>query len=383
MQLSLLENISKILDRVVEDSRCWTDALDLVSTLAGGSIAELIPADPNKQVITSRSGEEFFSDYFGRKWNEQNPRIAKAMTMPVALRLQESIQRPHGNAFESEFLSDAELFPNQEHEGMPFYEEYLARHGMKWACGAPILTLSGNIMFLAIERSPGQGQFQPNELYHLRCLIEPIQRAATLAGLVASAEHRGILAAFNAVGIPAFLIDGAGTIRASNAVGDKLAKEGGIISRGRFTASSSTDQKTIDELLRSVCTMSFSTNAKQLRAVVNRQDNFPIVLHGIRIPAQFPGLFSGVRAVVLAIDPGARLQPTWDSLASVFGFTHAEARVAQQLAAGKSAAMIAAEFNISVPTVRSQIRAIFDKANVHRQIELVALVRSLVDVNQF
>lgn len=58
------------------------------------------------------------------------------------------------------------------------------------------------------------------------------------------------------------------------------------------------------------------------------------------------------------------------------GLTGAEARLAAELGEGTRVEQIAQTFGISRETVRSQLKAIFSKTGVHRQVELVSLLNS-------
>jgi DNA-binding CsgD family transcriptional regulator len=58
-------------------------------------------------------------------------------------------------------------------------------------------------------------------------------------------------------------------------------------------------------------------------------------------------------------------------LATRFGLTPAEGRVAAQLAQGKSVREIALELHVTHHTVRSQLKSVFQKTGTRRQGELI------------
>jgi DNA-binding CsgD family transcriptional regulator len=60
-----------------------------------------------------------------------------------------------------------------------------------------------------------------------------------------------------------------------------------------------------------------------------------------------------------------------------YGLSAAESHITLQLAEGKTVQAIAMNRGVAVGTVRAQIKAIFAKIGVNRQIELVARVSLL------
>lgn len=85
-------------------------------------------------------------------------------------------------------------------------------------------------------------------------------------------------------------------------------------------------------------------------------------------PATHPPRYTLV--VLYASNPNAL--EDCSRLVGKFGFTAAEAAVAAALAAGKSRADIAQSRGVSIATICAQLKAIFLKACVNREAELVA-----------
>ncbi len=79
--------------------------------------------------------------------------------------------------------------------------------------------------------------------------------------------------------------------------------------------------------------------------------------------------------IVHPLDAAARLDPLIVSLA--FGLTPAEARVATAIAEGASPDEVAADRGVSLATVRTQLRGVFDKLGVRRQAEMVRMLLEL------
>ncbi len=81
-------------------------------------------------------------------------------------------------------------------------------------------------------------------------------------------------------------------------------------------------------------------------------------------------------AIVFISNPDRRKEFSLRVLCSLYGLTTAEARTARELANGQSVEEVAQILNVSKNTVRSHLKAIFQKTRLNRQSELIKLVLS-------
>jgi DNA-binding CsgD family transcriptional regulator len=93
----------------------------------------------------------------------------------------------------------------------------------------------------------------------------------------------------------------------------------------------------------------------------------------LRADGHGPGrLSSGV--ILFIVDPTMQPAAKVSRLVAVFGLTASEACVAAAVAAGRSLEDIAAEREVSVQTVRTQLKQVFSKTGTSRQSALTALI---------
>ena len=85
-------------------------------------------------------------------------------------------------------------------------------------------------------------------------------------------------------------------------------------------------------------------------------------------------IFAAAKSLMLVTDVTAPEAPTQELLAGLFDLTPAEARVARALASGLPLDRVAAEFGLSVQTIRNQLAAVFHKTGTSRQVELLRLI---------
>ena len=75
--------------------------------------------------------------------------------------------------------------------------------------------------------------------------------------------------------------------------------------------------------------------------------------------------------LTLAFDPERSVKVCEQTIAVDMGLSAREAEVAALLASALDVPQIAARLGLSVETVRSHLKAVFAKANVHSQAQLV------------
>jgi DNA-binding NarL/FixJ family response regulator len=80
----------------------------------------------------------------------------------------------------------------------------------------------------------------------------------------------------------------------------------------------------------------------------------------------------GIAVLLIVRLPSEDEERIADAARALFGLTPAEARVSAGLALGRSVTGIAGEQSVSVGTVRTHVKRIFDKAGVTSQVELVS-----------
>jgi DNA-binding CsgD family transcriptional regulator len=76
------------------------------------------------------------------------------------------------------------------------------------------------------------------------------------------------------------------------------------------------------------------------------------------------------------VDPEQKRVPPLEVMRTHFGLTLTEARLAEQLAAGKSVTNAAEALLITEETVRTHLKSILSKTDTHRQGQLIALLAS-------
>ncbi len=85
----------------------------------------------------------------------------------------------------------------------------------------------------------------------------------------------------------------------------------------------------------------------------------------------------GSQALLIAADPTPHRDDVVGPLQQCFGLTRSEAMVAGDISEGRSIADIAEQRQVSINTIRSQVKAVAAKLGCARQSQITALVRAL------
>jgi DNA-binding CsgD family transcriptional regulator len=108
--------------------------------------------------------------------------------------------------------------------------------------------------------------------------------------------------------------------------------------------------------------------------LIERAGQRPLIMNFVPVPVLSE---DGPHSVLLLIDLDVTPLPSTSCLEQIFGLTRAEARLTLLLVGGKTLDEIAQKLHLSVATIRTQLKAVFEKTHTHRQAELVVLVSRL------
>lgn len=152
---------------------------------------------------------------------------------------------------------------------------------------------------------------------------------------------------------------------------------------GRLAAS----DRTSDVLLQTVIDQSLKygdshTEWRRDAVPIRRSDRRPLIVRVVAVEWEAQLQLEGAALILLIIDPEDCPKPSFSVLKQIFDLTRAEARVATDILQDKTADNIAEGTNVSVGTVRTQIKAIFSKTQTHRQAELVGLLTRLALISE-
>ncbi|MCB1517348.1 MAG: acetoacetate decarboxylase family protein [Hyphomicrobiaceae bacterium] len=191
--------------------------------------------------------------------------------------------------------------------------------------------------------------------------------------LVSDQRAVGLLDAFARSGRAAAIVDASSRILRLNPVAETLSQSGFLpLANGRMTSWQKADAARLEEVVAATAVQRDGRVSDQI-ALEGR--------HGRLMLAQAlslePSVVGDGRVIVLFDDPAEGPQGDCVPALRLLGLTEAEAKIAALVGAGRSPAEAADALELSVNTVRSALKLIYDKLGIGRQAELAKIVTRL------
>lgn len=342
----------------------WPRVLAALAALVDGMGAGLfsIPATSERLVDPAReryvctpSMEQMVADFAALGRPELNQRSPRA------------IARRHPG-----FLTDHDVFTEDELGKDPFYVDFLRPRGAGWCAGSAIFVPGGDTLLFTVEREYSRGPVSAAEVALLDTLRPHLARAAAFSARLSLERVEVTTQALGLMGLPAAVLGMRHQLIAANALFDALVPRVFRDGRERLSlVNGDADQLLSDALMRAAAR---ADGAVQSIPLPGSQDRDAMVVHVLPVRGAAHDVFASARTIVLATPVAAGPAPGRQLLEGLFDLTPAEAAVAQKIALGQTLEDIAAAQGAARETVRSHLRHVFAKTGVHRQADLVRLL---------
>ena len=352
----------------------WPDALDALEPLFGAMTAHLFTWDRLAQRRESTVGAHSFlrTDQDWDYYHRINPRRKVLAVEPLGYIL------ACNEHLDSDFVRRDEYFNDY---CLPLERRYLL--GTNFAAQDHLL------MSFAVMRTARQGPFGSREKVLLRRLLPDLRRALLLDQQLRAARARATLGQSVLDALPQAVLatDAAGRIRHANRAAEALLTAGTMLRQrqGGLAATTHAETGMLLAALRRAVEAAPDATPGPASSLILHDDagaGLAVTVTPLDRHARLNGLPEHRLALLTAV-PMAPPRADPAPLRLAFGFTGAEAELAVALAGGQRLAAIAAARGVRMPTVRHQLRAVFDKTGTNRQAELVRLLASLPRAAQF
>jgi DNA-binding CsgD family transcriptional regulator len=356
------ELIERAFAEAALDSTLWIRALDLVASITESKGAGLFPAagDGLPNVPYTEPISAGMEDYFKNGWNLRDER-----------------QRGIGIMLRHGVYDDFDVSNVDQIKRHPYYQEFLAPHGLRWFAGVRVAT-DDDLWCLAIQRTVEQGPFSEAEKQQFAVLSERLSASAALARALGAATAAGALHAFEVSGKAVVLINRRGEAYRLNKSAEQLLRGDVRVEKRKLVTNESGATAALNRALHELMWQRIGGGLSQPISLPRRGKR-PIVAYPIKLSNLAANALADCQALIVLIDLDKQPHTSETVLQTTFHMTPAEARLATRLSTGESLESATETIGIAKETGRNQLKSIFLKLGVKRQSELVAKLSLLSD----
>jgi DNA-binding CsgD family transcriptional regulator len=270
----------------------------------------------------------------------------------------------------SGFLSNLDLFSEQEWEEEPFRKEWGRTWGWNHAAATAIQIPHGDSLVVHVQRRDSEPAFDRRSIAALDSFRPHIARAGMLATRWRLQRLNAATEALALVGLPAAVLDRDGRVLAANQLMEATAHVRWL-ARGRIGLVDGHAQG----LLQTALSGLFEPSKDAVQSFASRvSESDAAVVHVVPTSGQSQDLFEGGLAVLVVTPVAAPEAPDAPVIRALFDLSAGEARVARELTRGQTIDQIADNAGVTRETVRSQVKAVLAKTGTTRQAEVTALL---------
>lgn len=348
-----------------EKPEVWRNFLSEIGTALRSPMTSLTIEDPRKDrtgIIETVGFDPAMLRRYEQHFHSVNLYVQRA----------QPLLRPGVVVQSAALCSDAEIL------GSEYYNDFLRYQELYHIAGASIEQDASQVALLSLCRPRRTGPFTPHEISLVRLLIPHMRRAARLHQTLSM--HTSATAALDILQAGAMVLSSTGRILYANRAARELSerRDGLFFSRdGQLRAPN----PRITGLLEQAISLAAQALGAQGRlpetvlALPRASGRRPLSVTILPVSGVSFGIGKERPAVVVLVtDPDSPSETSPSKLQRLFGLSPSEARLASKLAQGKGLREVADELQIGYTTARTHLQHLFDKLQVRRQSELVAVL---------
>jgi DNA-binding CsgD family transcriptional regulator len=348
------------------DGTKWVDALRMLADATGSARGQLIGIGGPSTVpfnivndIPEKALREFVE--IGGGDPEINPRVLSSLGAPLLKVLSERDYRAAIPRLRSSI-----------------YLDYCRQYDIPHGCQTTLFDDGDGLIGLALLRTERDGPTKPKQR-ELFARIAPHVRSAVHVQRMIEADGAKLVAGtMEAMALAAFICDGHGLITQFTPAAEELLRQGRLrIDGKRLGARSKADTEGIRGAIQRAC-QSEPANPMESLAVRENSQQTALVIDVVSLPRRPVNLGFAPGALVIARSGSRNDIVSAQLIATAYGLSTAEAEISVRLARGHSRLQIAVTRGVTLGTIRSQIKSIFQKLDISREAELRARIAQLL-----
>ncbi|WP_395328822.1 helix-turn-helix transcriptional regulator [Novosphingobium sp. BL-8H] len=257
------------------------------------------------------------------------------------------------------------------------YLDHVRKYDAEFGAQIVLSQRPGMFFGLAVLHGPAEGRTTETQRAILETVAPEVLAAIRMQDAI---EHQGIallrgsLEAFHS---PAILLDALGKVCDATESARNLLGPGTLQIREGVLRAPRPD---LDRLLQGRIVAALAGQGEGAADLWLRSETGLLLVDVRTLPRQEWSFGFAPRVIVTLRAPLGPAQAQARTIGSALGLTLAEGEVVALLAHGHSRQQVATLRGVSVQTVISQLRTIFQKCGVNREAELVALARAVMEM---
>jgi DNA-binding CsgD family transcriptional regulator len=274
------------------------------------------------------------------------------------------------------FLTELDIMTEAETRHLPMFAEFLRPKGCFATAGTFIAGLDSDKMIFSIEGFADH-QAARAAVPALDALRPHLARAVQLASQFKLERMKGHVEALQAIGAAACILSSHGVLKVAN---QRFETELGHLFYDFEARLTLADRRADEQLVRAVARVRNGVDAGC--SIVVRCGGGPArVLHIVPVIGQAMDLFINASVLLVLTNPSTPTHFSTELIQQLFDLTPAEAKLTS-LVGTRSATLqqIATDNGLSINTVKSQIKSVFEKTGTERQADLVRLLMTFVTI---
>lgn len=358
--------IIDVLYSCVDGESSWSAFLDILANHFAASLCG-IATNSSLQAVVGVDSAELLK--YQKYYMKINPWLSSTRSYP-----------------QGKMLLTEEVLPLGAYRETQFYNEWGKKNLVTHAIGGAIRVNTKSFLFLSINRGDAGGPYEEQDRQTAQVLMPHIQRAANLHERLSDLYARSSV--LDGLAFPTMFVASDGALRWANGAAEHLLRRGrGLVCRnGKVNTELPEENSTLYSKLRENRRLS----ADQVDGyggwmrITRGDDGSQLSLLLARLPDRLRwhmGVSETCSGFLVII-----AEPTFDANALLsrlrhnWALTPAEAALAIEMLESDGLPSAAAKLRISRNTAKTQLAAVFQKAGVRRQSELIRKLLALAVV---
>jgi DNA-binding CsgD family transcriptional regulator len=356
-------------DRIIElfyqailDPIHWVDALKRVAGLMECESASIILYDRNARRATlnqSFGTPEEMLDAYHTHYYKCDPGLEAIKKVPVG-----------------DWYLDRRELGLQVIARSEFYNDFVRACGLQGVMTNRLIYTQGVEGGLSLQRAIGHRPFDQTDMERAAMMIPHLQRAITIYMRLQAAAYREacLNSMLDSINFAMFTVDRRAKVAYLNAAGARLIQEQGAVDvSGGHLALRGIEPGRLLQMIQRACGVGQPSQAGM--GTIKDGNGFPIMQLVVTPLAQAESRgyadLNGHYALVVLKSLNTEGPLSEAILHDLYGLTRAETRLSIMLLQGATLSEIAQNAGVSLNTVRTQLKSVFAKTGMKRQVDLV------------